>query len=132
MKYIVKKTRLNFLEDKPEVWKVQKLSMATITEKELIKYISNSSQVPASTVKACLLAISEGVTYFVINGHYVTFETFGSFFLKINTNVVHEKDDCSAKQVKRTTIGFKASSILSEIINRTDMEKVDSISKKTS
>ena len=106
--------------------------MATVTEKELIKYIANSSHVPVSTVKACLLAISEAITYFVINGHYVTFENFGSFYLKIDTKVALQKEECSAKQVQGTTIGFSAASALEEVIKETEIEKVDSLSKQTS
>ena len=132
MKYLIKKATLGFLEDKPTVWKIQKLSMATVTEKELIKYIANSSHVPVSTVKACLLAISEAITYFVINGHYVTFENFGSFYLKIDTKVTFEKEECSAKQVQGTTIGFSAASALEEVIKETEIEKVDSLSKQKS
>lgn len=123
MKYIVKKTRLNFMEDKPTVWQVQRLAMPTITEDALVSYIANSSHVPASTIRECLLAISEAITYFVINGHHVTFDAFGSFFLKMRAKVAYDKEGCSVKQIQRTTIGFKASAALSKIINETDLEK---------
>lgn len=132
MKYIVKQTRLSFQDDKPTVWKAQKLSMATVSERELIKYIANSSNVPASTIKACLLAISEAITYFVINGHYVTIENFGSYYLKMHAKVARSKEECGVKQVKNTTLGFTASSALSRLINNADIEKVDSLSEKAS
>lgn len=130
MKYYVKKRRLEYKEDQPEVWKIQKLGAATINEKELIKYVSNTSQLPPSVIKAALLAISEAITYFVINGHYVTFDDFGSFFLKIATKVVRNREEVSVSQVQRTTLGFKASSILTDIIHQTGMEKADSVSVK--
>lgn len=128
MKYITKKTKLGFLEGKPELWKVQRLTMATVSEQELIKYIANSSNVPQSTITACLMAISEAIAYFVINGHYVTFEDFGSFYLKMRAKVTPEKDDVKADLVKSTTIGFTASSNLSEIVNNTGLERMDSLS----
>lgn len=117
------------MEDKPTVWQVQRLAMPIITEDALVNYIANSSHVPASTIRGCLLAISEAITYFVINGHHVTFDTFGSFFLKMRTKVAHTKEECSVKQVQRTTIGFKASATLSEIINNADLEKQSTLSE---
>lgn len=117
------------MEDKPTVWQVQRLTMPIITEDALVNYIANSSHVPASTIRGCLLAISEAITYFVINGHHVTFDTFGSFFLKMRTKVAHTKEECSVKQVQRTTIGFKASATLSGIINNADLEKQSTLSE---
>ena len=117
------------MEDKPTVWQVQRLAMPIITEEALVNYIANSSHVPASTIRGCLLAISEAITYFVINGHHVTFDTFGSFFLKMRTKVAHTKEECSVKQVQRTTIGFKASATLSGIINNADLEKQSTLSE---
>ena len=132
MKYYVKKRRLEYREDQPEVWKIQKLCAPAISEKELIKYVSNTSLLPPSVIKAALLAISEAITYFVINGHYVTFEDFGSFFLRIDTKVVQDREAVSVNQVQRTTLGFRAAAALSDIIHQTGMEKADSISAKTS
>ena len=117
------------MEDKPTVWQVQRLTMPIITEDALVNYIANSSHVPASTIRGCLLAIGEAITYFVINGHHVTFDTFGSFFLKMRTKVAHTKEECSVKQVQRTTIGFKASATLSGILNNADLEKQSTLSE---
>ena len=132
MKYYVKKRRLEFKEDQPEVWKIQKLNTSTIGEKELIQYVSNTAFVPPSVIKAALLAISEAITYFVINGHYVTFEDFGSFFLRIDTKAVRDREEVSVGQVKRTTLGFRAAPALAKLIRHADVEEADSISQQTS
>ena len=127
VKYRSVKTTLGFLEEKPEVWKVQKLTFPVINEDALIEYISNSAAIPKSTLKGCVLSISEAITYFVINGHCVTFDSFGSFYLKVQTKVAKTAEECDASVITNTTLGFKANTKLSEIINKAKVERAISL-----
>lgn len=125
--YRTTKVILGFLDGKPEAWKQQKLCFPVITEKALIEYIANSAAIPKTTVKGCLLAISEAITYFVINGHQVTFNSFGSFYLKVKTKVAQSLEECTAKNVTHTTIGFTANSALAELVNNAKVQKVEAM-----
>ena len=127
VKYRTVKAILGYLEEKPTVWKVQKLTFPVITEDALIEYIANSAAIPKSTIKACTLAIAEAIIYYVINGHYVTFNIFGSFYLKVQTKVAKTAEECTADVVKGTTIGFTANSKLAEIINKTKVQKIGAL-----
>ena len=127
IKYRSVKCVLNYRETKPEVWKAQKLTFPVITEEALIEYIANSAAIPKSTVKACTLAIAEAIIYFVINGHCVTFNSFGSFYLKLKTKTSRTLDECDVKLIKRMTIGFDANTQLASIINKTKVQKVTTL-----
>lgn len=127
IKYRSVKCILNYRDEKPQVWKAQKLTFPVITENALIEYIANSAAIPKSTVKACALAIAEAIIYFVINGHYVTFNSFGSFYLKLKTKTSQTLDECDVKLIKRMTIGFDANTQLAGIINKTKVQKVTTL-----
>lgn len=127
IKYRSVKFILNYRDEKPQVWKAQKLTFPVITEDALIEYIANSAAIPKSTVKACALSIAEAIIYFVINGHQVKFDSFGSFFLKVNTKTAKTLEECDTKLIKRMTIGFNANTQLSNIVNRTKVQKVTTI-----
>ncbi len=105
IKYKVAKVKLNYLEEKPEVYKIQQLTYPVITESALIEYISRSTSLPKSTVQSCVTAIGEAISFFVINGHRVSFTSFGSFFLKVSTKVAQTLEECNASTVKKTGIG---------------------------
>jgi nucleoid DNA-binding protein len=127
IKYRPVKFILNYREEKPQVWKAQKLTFPVIVEDALIEYIANSAAIPKSTVKACTLAIAEAIIYFVINGHYVTFDSFGSFYLKMNVKTTRSLKECTIETIKRLTIGFTANTQLSNIMNKTKVEKVKTL-----
>lgn len=127
IKYRPVKLTLNYREEKPQVWKAQKLTFPVIVEDALIEYIANSAAIPKSTVKACTLAIAEAIIYFVINGHYVSFDSFGSFYLKMKVKTTRSVKECTLESIKSLTIGFKANTQLSNIMNKTKVEKVKTL-----
>lgn len=127
IKYRPVKCVLNYRDEKPQVWKAQKLTFPVITEDALVEYIANSAAIPKSTVKACTLAIAEAIIYFVINGHYVSFEAFGSFFLKLKTKTAKTLDQCDVTLIQRITIGFTANTQLAGIINKAKVQKVTTL-----
>ncbi|MBR1520718.1 MAG: HU family DNA-binding protein [Bacteroidaceae bacterium] len=127
VKYRSVKAILGYIEEKPQVWKVQKLTFPVIKENALVEYIANSAHIPKSTVKGCVLAISEAIAYFVINGHCVTFDSFGSFYLKVQTKVAQTLEECDANVIENTTLGFRANTKLAELANKTKVERAASL-----
>ena len=55
-------SRLSFKEGKPQGYQLRQLVYAPIKEKDLIKYMANSANVPESTIEACILAIADGIS----------------------------------------------------------------------
>lgn len=100
------KVRLNFMDEKPERYHLKQLTYPAISEKDLVTYIANSSAVPKSTIKACVEAISEAIVYYVINGHRVKFDNFGSFGLKTRVKTVKTPKEVDLSTIKRITLNF--------------------------
>jgi nucleoid DNA-binding protein len=117
-----KKVKLSFFEDKPERYKLQQIKFPAIKEDALIAYISNSAAVPRSTVKACVEAISEAIVYFVINGHRVSFQNFGSFGLKTRAKAVRTMDECTLSTLKRISINFQPVQDITDLVHNTSIE----------
>lgn len=122
--YSISKQKLNFMEDKPEVFKLRQVVYPTITEKALVEYIANSASIPRSTVKAAVAAIGEAISYFVINGHRVNFGDFGSFYLKFRSKTAATEDELKADMVKHTTIGFQACTELAKMAKEVSVSQV--------
>lgn len=130
VKYRVGKVALNFRDEKPQVYKLLQLTYPIIKEKALIRYICKSSNLPESTVQACVLAIAEGISYFVINGHRVTFSSFGAFFLNVRTKTAQTIEECTLETVKETSIGFQSNSELADLARRVEVTEQKSLSVK--
>ena len=128
MKYRVGKVTLNYRDEKPKVYKALQLTYPVIKEDALIEYISNSSNLPKSTVHACVLAIAEGIAYFVINGHRVSFSSFGAFYLNVHTKCAKTLDECTAKLVTGTSIGFQSNSELADLARKVEVSEQKTLS----
>lgn len=126
--YRVAKMKLNFREEKPEVYKCRSLVFPPIKEDSLVEYICNSTNLPLSTVQACIMAIAEGIAYFVINGHRVGFESFGAFYLKVRSKTAATIEECGVDNVRGTTIGFMANTTLSDLARCVNYEKNKTLS----
>lgn len=113
------RTVLNYRETKPEVFKLRQLIYPTIKEKDLIKYIANSANVPLSTIQAAVEAIGEAIAYFSINGHRVSIPNFGGFWVKVNVKSAATADEVTLKSVKKCRLAYMPATELRELITTT-------------
>lgn len=88
---------LTYREGKPTVYKLRQLVFPGIKHEQLVKYISNSAQIPESTVEAAIAGIIEGIIYFVVNGHRVVFPKFGGFYMGVKSKVARSAEECTIK-----------------------------------
>lgn len=116
------KSRLTFREGKPEVYKLRQLIYPTIKEKDLIKYIANSANVPLSTIQAAVEAIGEAIAYFSINGHRVSIPNFGGFWVKVNVKAVPTAEEVTLETVKKCRLAYAPATELRELITSTTTE----------
>lgn len=122
------KVKLNFLDDKPVVNKVQKLTMPMIKGDDLVAYIAKSANVPKSSVKSAVAAIAQAIAYFVINGHSVHFDDFGTFQLKYQFKTQETEDAVSTKNIKRLVPRFIAHQKLLEQLASINFETYETVS----
>lgn len=93
---------LNFRENKPQGYKLRQLTYAPIKEEDLIKYMANSSNVPESTIEAAVAAIAEGICYYAINGHRVSFPGFGGFYVSLKSKTTKVLKDLKQEDVVKS------------------------------
>ena len=131
LQYRVKKVNLDLYKRKVEGYKLQIVNQPTITEEDLVTYISNSAQLPKSMVKACTMAIADAIKFYVINGHRVSFGEFGKFHLKVENTCVDTPEECLADTVKRTTLCFTPSADAKEVLRKAELEEYKTLSNLT-
>ena len=117
IKYRSVKFILNYRDEKPQVWKAQKLTFPVITEDALIEYIANSAAIPKSTVKACALSIAEAIIYFCTNGHAVQVPGIGTFGLQFKTKTAKTEEDVTEENINRKYIRFWAKHDIRNLCN---------------
>lgn len=122
--YNIAKKVLNYDETKPTVYTIRQLCYPVIQEKALIEYISNSAAIPRATVKAAVAAISEAISYFVINGHRVNFQDFGSFYLKFKSKTAEKPEELQTDMVKNITIGFQSCHEMAKLAKNTGVSQI--------
>ena len=92
--------RLGFLDEKPTVYKLRQLTYPMVKPKDLVKYISNSANVPKSTVEAAIAAIVEAIVYYAIRGCRVSFEGFGGFYVGIQCKCAQTLKEANADTIR--------------------------------
>ena len=108
---------LHFNEGKPQGYHLTQLVYAPIKEKDLIKYISQSANVPESTIEAAILGIANGILYYAINGHQVTFPGFGGFWCSLKAKTAKRLSELKQVDVvKSLTLHFSPVEDLRQVI----------------
>ena len=116
---------LNYRDEKPTVYKLQQLTYPAIKEKDLVRYICNSSNIPESTLTACLKAIAEGIVYFAINGHRVVFDGFGGFYINVRTKTAKSEEALTAENIVSSRLAYVPATELRELISAQGTEIVN-------
>lgn len=111
--------KLSYLENKPVVYKLQQLTYPVVTSDNLMKYISQSANVPESSIRSCVAAIAQAIAYYVINGHAVHFDGFGTFNIRMQQKVQMEEDKVSVEKIRRLIPNFIAHKELRQDVART-------------
>ena len=130
LQYRVKKVNLDLYKRKVEGYKVQFVNQPIIMEDNLVEYISNSAHIPRSMVRACTMAIADAITFYVINGHKVSFGKFGKFHLKVENTCVDTPEECLADTVKRTTLCFTPSTDVKKVLDKASLIEYEELSEE--
>lgn len=101
-----KKVKLNYLEEKPEVYKLCPLRGTVIHNKEITYYAAKAAHVPESTIKLAEEALFDAINYFCTNGHAVQMPGLGTFGMQFNTKVAKTKEESTDECINRKYIRF--------------------------
>lgn len=118
MPIVTRKTKvvLNYLEEKPEVFKLQQVTLPQVSTKQLIAECSNSCGVNPSQTKAVIDALVNRLVHYMEIGHPVQVGEFGSFSPRIRTKVSTKLEKLSVENVKQKVIRFIPGKALRDMI----------------
>lgn len=94
------KEKLQFKEEKPEVWRARQLIYPKITEKMLIEEIAQSQGIPKTQTKAVIEALLNRCLHYMEIGHLVQLGSFGSFKPVFNAKTVQTEEEIDRDGVR--------------------------------
>lgn len=100
------KMTLNFLEDKPEVYKIAQVNYPIVTFAQLVNECSISCGVNPSQTKAVINALTDRLVHYMEIGHGVRMDNFGTFKPGFRAKTAKNIEDATAKTVTRKVIRF--------------------------
>jgi len=119
------KEKLNYLEEKPEVWRARQLLYPKVTETMLIEEISQSQGVPKTQTKAVIEALKNRLQHYMEIGHLVSLGSFGSFKPVFNAKVAETKDELTAEKVKVVKIAFFPGGDFKQMLHSMSIESTE-------
>jgi len=133
MALVTRKTKvtLNYLEEKPEVFKLQQVVLPAVTTEQLISECSNSCGVNSSQTRAVIDALVNRLIHYMEIGHPVKVGDFGSFSPRIRTKVSATLENLSAENVKQKVIRFTPGKGLREMIAENPVQGADGLNSVT-
>jgi len=93
LQYRKGKMKLNYLDEKPEVYKAMQLTYPQVTYEQLVEEIAQSRGVNTNMTRAVVDALLNRLVHYMEIGHGVSLGTFGSFKPVFTSKVAQTLDD---------------------------------------
>ena len=106
LQYRKTKVKLGFLDEKPEVFKIQQLTFPQVTFAQLVKECSESCGVNRSQTKGVIEALINRLVHYMEIGHGVRMGDFGSFKPTFTCKVAQTLEEADASTVKVKKVQF--------------------------
>lgn len=106
LQYRKRKMILNFLEEKPEVYKASQINYPAVSFKQLVNECSNSCGVNPSQTQAVVTALIDRLVHYMEIGHPVKMGDFGSFKPAFRSKCTTKIDKVTADTVTKKIIRF--------------------------
>ena len=110
------KLTLNFLEDKPEVYKIAQLNLPQISYDDLLAEVSHSENVNETVTQAVVTGLLNRLTHYMQYGHGVSLGAFGSFKPAFRAKTAKTLEEATAETVTQKLIKFYPGKKLREMI----------------
>lgn len=117
--------KVNFLKTNTleSAYVLRPISYSTITNNDLIEKITKICYVPKSAVSATLVALTEMMENYLMEGHRLQLDGFGTFSLTVDGNVAKTAQDAGIeKQFNKLKINFNPAVELKEKLANVDVE----------
>ena len=105
---VTRKTKvvLNYLEEKPEVFKLQQVVLPQIDFDTLVAEMANSCGIPAPQTEAVITGALNRIVHYMEIGHAVNLKKFGTFKPAIRTKVATKLEKLSLENIVQKYVRF--------------------------
>ena len=97
-----------------EKWVTKIHHLGTMTLEDIANEMADSSTSQSSEVEGLILAYINRIHFYVMKGRSVNVDGLGTFYPKLSTKMVADRNDVSVKNcIKTITVGFRPAATLS-------------------
>lgn len=89
---------------------------SNIKSEDVLKYASQSSNVPVASIRSAILAMQNAIIYFVVNGHTVNLGRFGKLTPRCSCKSADTAQQCSVDLVRSMNCKYTPSGEMKKII----------------
>jgi predicted histone-like DNA-binding protein len=101
---------------------IRPIRYSTIDSADIVESVAKNSYVPRAFVSAALIGITEAMENYLLNGHSIQLENFGTFSLSCEGSVAPTVETAGMEQFKALRLNFRPSTVLKAKIDAVDLE----------
>ena len=101
---------------------IRPVRYSTIDSADIVESVAKNSYVPRAFVSAALIGITEAIENYLLNGHSIQLENFGTFSLSCEGSVAPTAETAGMEQFKALHLNFRPSTTLKAKIEAVDLE----------
>lgn len=124
------KCKLNFLEEKPEVFKIQKIVVPKVTYEQLVKDVAHAEGVNDTAALAVVRGFLNRMEVFMGLGHAISLGDFGTFSPNIRVKTAKTLEEATAGTIKKKYIRFIPGSRLRDVIKNISVEEAEGLGEE--
>ncbi len=112
------------ISDKPKKgYYAQVVTRGTVDSKALCKHIAGSCSLTNADMTAALIALSQHLSEFLLDGYNVNIEGLGTFSISAESRLVENCDDIHAQSVQVKSINFRPAVSLKKTMSKANFER---------
>ena len=101
---------------------IRPVRYSTIDSADIVESVAKNSYVPRAFVSTALIGITEAMENYLLNGHSIQLENFGTFSLSCEGSVAPTAETAGMEQFKALHLNFRPSTVLNAKIDAVDLE----------
>lgn len=113
---------LNKSGEKSMAYVLRPTRYSTIDAKQIVEYCTQNSMVPKAYISGAMVALSQCITNFLLNGHHVVFPDLGTFSLTSTGYAEGNVDKAGLDQLKKLNVRFLPCKDLKILVDNVDVE----------
>lgn len=113
---------LNKSDKKSMAYVLHPSRYSTIDASQIVEYCAQNSMVPKAYISGAMVALSQCVTNFLLNGHHIVFPNLGTFSITSTGYAEGNVDKAGLEQLKKLNVRFLPCRDLKLLVDQVDVE----------